>query len=88
MYPALALQKGSKVLPFLAEDEEYSAQDLFKATQKMLQEKNSKFLQAILANKDVVNENYKIMQLYQPSLSYQRKRLSITFYQTEINFLI
>ena len=77
--PGIGFGRVAKFFPFLANDEEYSAQDLFKATQRMLEEKNSKFLQAILANKDVVNENYKIMQLYQPALSYQRKKVVDNF---------
>lgn len=73
--PGIGFGRVTKFFPFLAEDEEYAASDLFKATQEMLKEKNSKFLHAILENKEVVNENYKIMQLYQPSLSYQRKKV-------------
>ena len=77
--PGIGFGRVSKFFPFLSEDEEYAATDLFKATQKMLEEKNSKFLQAILDNKEVVHENYKIMQLYQPALSYQRKKVVDNF---------
>ena len=44
-----------------------------------IEEKDSKFLRAILDNKAVVSENYKIMQLYQPSLSYQRRKVVDNF---------
>ena len=77
--PGIGFGRVVKFFPFLSEDEEYAASDLFKETQKMLKEKNSKFLQAILDNKEVVNENYKIMQLYQPALSYQRKKVVDNF---------
>ena len=73
--PGIGFGRVVKFFPFLIEDEEYSAQDIFKATEEKLESKKSKYLEAILENKDVVLENYKIMQLYQPSVSYQRKKI-------------
>jgi len=61
--------------PFLSEEREYDAAELFKASEEKLLNKNSKYLQALLQNKEIVLENYKIMQLYQPSVSYQRKQI-------------
>ncbi len=77
--PGIGFGRVSKFFPFLSDDEEYTATDLFTATKQMLEEKDSKFLRAILDNKAVVNENYKIMQLYQPSLSYQRRKVVDNF---------
>ncbi len=63
------------LFPFLIEGEEYETSDLFTAAEKLNEEKSSKYLQAVLENKEVINENYKIMQLYNPSLSYQRRKI-------------
>lgn len=73
--PGIGFGRVVKFFPFLSEDEEYSAQDLFKATDDLLKEKKSKYLEAVLEHKDVIHENYKIMQLYQPSVSYQRRQM-------------
>ena len=77
--PGIGFGRVTKFFPFLSEDEEFSASDLIKETKRLLEEKDSKFLQAILDNEAVINENYKIMQLYQPSLSYQRKNIVNNF---------
>lgn len=71
--PGVGFGRVIKFFPFLIEEEEYSSQDLFNATEELLANKKSKFLEAILESKEVINENYKIMQLYQPQVSYQRK---------------
>jgi DNA polymerase-1 len=73
--PGIGFGRVVKFFPFLIEEEEYTTSDLFKATEKLNEEKPSKFLQAILNSKEVINENYKIMQLYSPALSYQRKKI-------------
>ena len=62
-----------KFFPFLIEDEEYSSSDLIKASKKLLEEKKNKFISEIINSKDIIDENYKIMQLYQPSVSIQRR---------------
>jgi DNA polymerase I len=73
--PGIGFGRVVKFFPFLSEDEEYSAQDLFNATNELLNKKKSKYLEAVLEHKDVIHENYKIMQLYQPSVSYQRRQM-------------
>ena len=73
--PGIGFGRVVKFFPFLIEEEEYTTSDIFKATEKLNEEKPSKFLQAILNSKEVINENYKIMQLYSPALSYQRKKI-------------
>jgi len=73
--PGIGFGRVVKFFPFLIEGEEYQTSDLITAAEKMNEEKSSKYLQAVLDNKDVINENYKIMQLYNPSLSYQRRKI-------------
>ena len=73
--PGIGFGRVAKFYPFLSRDEEYSAQDLFNATSNLLQEKKSKYLEAVLEHKDTIHENYRIMQLYQPSISYQRRQM-------------
>jgi len=66
----------NKFFPFLAEEEEYTVQDLIKIARNLLDEKKSKHLEAIVNNEEIIYENYRIMQLYQPFISYQsRKRV-------------
>lgn len=73
--PGIGFGRVAKFFPFLSRDEEYSVQDLFNASNKLLEEKKSKYIQAVLENKNVIHENYRIMQLYQPSISYQRRNI-------------
>jgi len=71
--PNVGFGRVNKFFPFLKEAEEYSVRDLIKVTEEMTTENKSKFLVSILEHEDVIEENYRIMQLYQPSLSYQRR---------------
>ena len=71
--PNIGFGRVNKFFPFLKEEEEYTVKDLIKVTEGMLEENKSKFLVSILEHEDVIEQNYKIMQLYQPSLSYQRR---------------
>ena len=73
--PGIGFGRVTKFYPFLIEDEEYSLQDIITSTKNQMKENKSKFLQNILDNEQVISENYRIMQLYQPSVSYQRKQL-------------
>ena len=73
--PGIGFGRVTKFFPFLSEEEEYTTADLLKAAERLNNEKSSKFLQAILQHKETINENYKIMQLYQPALSYQRRTI-------------
>lgn len=71
--PNVGFGRVNKFFPFLKEEEEYSVRDLIKVTEELATENKSKFLKSILEHEDVIEQNYKIMQLYQPSLSYQRR---------------
>tara|TARA_Y100001938_G_scaffold117621_1_gene162329 strand:+ start:1985 stop:2953 length:969 start_codon:yes stop_codon:yes gene_type:complete len=73
--PGIGFGRVTKFFPFLVEDEEYTVSDLIKAAKILNAEKSNKFITAILENEEVIHENYKIMQLYNPSLSYQRKKI-------------
>ena len=71
--PNVGFGRVNKFFPFLKEEEEYTVRDLIKITEELANENKSKFLVSILEHEDVIEQNYKIMQLYQPSLSYQRR---------------
>ena len=73
--PGIGFGRVVKFFPFLIEDEEYTITDLIKAAKKLNAEKSNKFITAIIENEGVIRENYKIMQLYNPALSYQRKKI-------------
>lgn len=73
--PGVGFGRVTKFFPFLSQDREFTVQDLFNASNKMLQEKKSKYLHNFIDHKDVVQENYRIMQLYNPSISYQRRKI-------------
>lgn len=73
--PGLGFGRVAKFFPFLSQDREFSAQDIFNASNIILTEKKSKYVESLLENKDIVHENYRIMQLYQPSVSYQRRQI-------------
>ena len=73
--PGIGFGRVTKFYPFLQEDKEYDLQDIITSTKNQLKEKKSKFLQNVLDNEQVISENYRIMQLYQPSVSYQRKQI-------------
>lgn len=73
--PNVGFGRINKFFPFLSEDEEYSVHDLIKVATEMATKSKSKFLSSIVEHEDVIAENYKIMQLYQPSLSYQRRSI-------------
>ena len=74
--PGIGFGRVNKLLPFLVNEEEYSVQDLIKMVTELAEGKGkSKFYTSMLEHENVIRENYKIMQLYQPTLSYQRKGL-------------
>ena len=73
--PGLGFGRVVKFFPFLSQEREFNIQDLFNASRNLLLEKKSKYLSDFLEHEDVIRENYKIMQLYQPSVSYQRKQI-------------
>jgi len=65
----VGLKSASKRFPFLKEETVYSIGDLVKHSKKMLEENSLKVYNAVVDNQDLLEENYKIMQLYCNSLS-------------------
>mgnify|MGYP003640809696 CR=1 FL=1 len=73
--PGIGFGRVVKFFPFLENSTEYSIQDILTATKESLKEKKSKYLEKLLECEDIIRDNYKIMQLYQPSISYQRRKI-------------
>ena len=73
--PGIGFGRVVKFFPFLENSTEYSIQDILTATKESLKEKKSKYLEKLLECEDIILDNYKIMQLYQPSISYQRRKI-------------
>jgi len=71
--PNVGFGRVNKFFPFLAEEEEYSVQDLIKKAELLTKTNKSKFLASIIEHRSVIHENYRIMQLYQPFISYQSR---------------
>jgi len=70
--PGVGLPTVAKRIPFLSEEKAYSIGEINKHCK--LVESNLKVYQNILDNESVVKENYKLMQLYSPSISVQTKK--------------
>ena len=76
--------------PFLSEDKEYLLEDVIKHCENA--NSNAKAYENIIDGKELIHENYKMMQLYSPSISVQGKtylrqaikECDITFNKTEI----
>ena len=64
-----------KRLPFLAENKDFSLEDIYEYCQTFRPDdkRRPKFYDAVIANKSIVSLNYRVMQLYSPSLSLQCK---------------
>jgi len=60
-----------KRLPFLAEEDSFTPEDVIEYCNDF--ESKLKFYHNIAESKDVIEHNYKMMQLYLPQLSYQGK---------------
>ena len=73
--PGIGFGRVVKFFPFLENSNEYSIQDILTATKESLKEKKSKYLEKLLECEDIIRDNYKIMQLCQPSISYQRRKI-------------
>jgi len=73
--PGIGFGRVVKFFPFLENETEYSVRDILSATKESLKEKKSKYLEKVLECEDIIYDNYKIMQLYQPSISYQRRKI-------------
>jgi len=67
--PGAGLKSISKNLKFLKEDKDATLQEIFDFCLKS--DSKAKFFTNVLAYRDVIIENYKLMQLYAPALSLQ-----------------
>ena len=72
------------------EDRDFLVEDLFNACRAVMEEEDNKLkvFERIYESKELVESNYKIMQLYSPSISTQgRTRIRQTFenYEAELN---
>jgi len=83
--PGIGLPTVAKRLPFLSEEKTYSINEVNEYCK--LIESNLKTYQNILDNKNIVKENYKLMQLYSPSISVQtKKEIKNIIKNTELTF--
>jgi len=72
-------------LPFLSEEKSYTIQEV----KEFCESANSplKAYQSIIENQKVIKENYKLMQLYSPSISIQNKqKIKYIVEETELTF--
>jgi len=69
--PGAGLKSIAKRFPFLAEEKTCDLKTLFDYCESL--DSNLKIFTGVLENKEVIEENYKIMQLYSPSISVQGK---------------
>ena len=61
-----------KRLPFLSEEKSYTIDEVVNYCDEV--DSNLKIYDSIVENEDVIEHNYKMMQLYAPSLSYNAKQ--------------
>jgi len=69
--PGVGLATVAKRFPFLSESKEYFTSDIMECCER--QESKLKVYQRIMESADLIKSNYKIMQLYSPSISVQGK---------------
>ena len=70
--PGAGLKSVAKRFPFLAEEKAHEIKTLFDFCENT--DSNLKIFSSVLEHKEVIEENYKIMQLYSPSISVQGKK--------------
>ena len=86
------MKTASKRFPFLSKDHSATISDVISYSKQQLKENNIKVYQNVVDKQDLLEENYRIMQLYTPSLSIDSKRsirdtlqnADISFNKTEI----
>ena len=70
----IGLATVTKRFPFLSEEKTYSLEDIISFSKKRFEETNMKAYSNLLDKKDIFYRNYKMMQLYSPSLSIGVKK--------------
>jgi DNA polymerase-1 len=63
----------AKRLSFLSEEETYTVDDVIEHCEEMLEESKLKVFNNIVDSKELIEHNYKMMQLYAPQMSIQSK---------------
>lgn len=77
----------SKRLPFLSEAKNYTISEVVDFCEEQLEEKVLKVFQNIVEQEDVIRLNYKMMQLYVPTIPAQgRQKISNTLSEFEYHF--
>lgn len=84
----VGLATVAKRLPFLAEEKSYLIDEVMEYCEKKIEEgAKIKFYSSVLDERDIVSLNYKMMQLYSPSLSIQTaETIKSTFEEHEPEF--
>tara|TARA_R100000008_G_scaffold83160_1_gene68207 strand:+ start:334 stop:1341 length:1008 start_codon:yes stop_codon:yes gene_type:complete len=72
--PGVGLKSLAKRLPLLSMENAYDVNTLVSWCEEEQQKSNLKLFSNIVQNEDLIFENYKIMQLYCPSISVQGKK--------------
>jgi len=81
----VGLATVSKRFVFLKEEKSFTFKDIYDFCDKV--EKKLKVHTSILENKDVIEDNYKLMQLYSPSISVQsRKKINYILENADLSF--
>jgi len=81
----IGLPTVSKRLPFLKEEKSFTFSDIYEHCEKT--ENKLKIHTNILENKAVIEDNYKLMQLYSPSISVQSKeKIKYTLENADMGF--
>ena len=70
--PGIGLKTVSKRFPFFSKEEDVYIPDLIEFCEN--QESSAKAFEAVKENKELIESNYSLMQLYSPSLSAQTKQ--------------
>ena len=74
--PRIGMKTVAKLFPYLSESKQYDADEIISDCQN--KDKLSAAQKNIIANEKLIHENYSIMQLYDPTISYTNKQ-SIDF---------
>ena len=70
--PRVGMKTVAKLFPYLSEDKSHDLETIIKDCQSV--DKLSASQKNILANEKLIDENYSIMQLYRPTISYTNKQ--------------
>ena len=70
--PRVGMKTVAKLFPYLSESKRYEAEEII--TDCKDSDKLSAAQKNIIANESLIHENYSIMQLYSPTISYTNKQ--------------